>query len=561
VRVLDSSAVAVFSTLQRTFDPLSEQIFVNELRVEDPDGKTVATGKLSDYYVLDERSEEMASHRKVLNVPVAGLRPGFRLVATITRLSLGKLDEFPFYESSFSHGYPVRESLVLLRGDAKGLKFRSRPEVEPEKLAEGLVWRQAEPLVVRYEPLQPKLATFAPMLWMADAASGWRGVVTGYLASIADRLEPDTNVVKLTREILATTRDERDRIRALAEWVQTNCTYKAIEFGRRARIPNKPADVVKSRFGDCKDHATMLQQMLLAAGTQARLALVNHSSPIEQDLPSLDQFDHMIVFVPGEKGLFIDPTDKGSDPGSGSPAGLEQCAALILDETNPRFATIPGEADGQSRIEIQRKVRLTDQEGLTEETIIARGTPAAYLRNYLQALPVSTRRTSFQEQMGLADMELAEFTAEPLELASAPLRIRLVYSVRKQFHRTPERISGALRAAIERDYLGTAPVERRLTPFEIRTPLSVRSVVSVEIPEGFSMEPPATTAVNCDPRFAVCTNAWRVEGRNLVGQFECRKVPGKFNNSEYGRYRETMAHALSLVERELVFVASPRPAN
>ena len=85
--------------------------------------------------------------------------------------------------------------------------------------------------------------------------------------------------------------------------------------------------------------------------------------------------------------------------------------------------------------------------------------------------------------------------------------------------------------------------------------------MSVEIPEGFSMEPPATTAVNCDPRFAVCTNAWRVEGRNLVGQFECRKVPGKFNNSEYGRYRETMAHALSLVERELVFVASPRPAN
>src|SRR5207237_601886 len=76
-------------------------------------------------------------------------------------------------------------------------------------------------------------------------------------------------------------------------------TYKAIEFGRGARIPRAPQEVLRHRYGDCKDHALLLYHLLRNAGTEARLALVRTGSPVRRELPSLDQFDHMVVYLPG----------------------------------------------------------------------------------------------------------------------------------------------------------------------------------------------------------------------------------------------------------------------
>src|SRR5947208_10246143 len=101
-RILDASGVAAFSSFQIAFDPLSEQVFVNEVRVMDSSGKTITTGKVSDYYVLDDRSGTTASQKKVLNIPVPGLQPGCQLALTITRRQLGRMDEFAFLQHSFS---------------------------------------------------------------------------------------------------------------------------------------------------------------------------------------------------------------------------------------------------------------------------------------------------------------------------------------------------------------------------------------------------------------------------------------------------------------------------
>ncbi|HWW00901.1 MAG TPA: transglutaminase domain-containing protein [Candidatus Acidoferrum sp.] len=562
VQLLDSSGVSAFSTLQRPFDPLSEQLFVNEVRVLDRAGNTISTGKLADDYVLDEHPQDIATHRKVLNIPVPGLQPGCQLLATITRRELGKLEEFAFFENPFSGGFPIRESLVLLTGDATGLKYRSAPPGEPEKLREGLCWRCAEPLVVRYEPLEPPLATFAPMLWIADGSARWTALVTNYLASIADRLEPDTAVAEQSRKVVAGADKMAGKIAALGDYVQTNYTYKAIEFGRRARIPNKAAEVMGNKYGDCKDHAVLLQQMLTAAGVPARLALVSHNSPVQQDLPSLDQFDHMIVFVPIDRGLFIDVTDKGSDPVCGSPVGLAGRDALILDRDNPRFATIPGPTEDVCGIELERRLRVVDQESVVgEETVTARGIHAAYLRNFLRQIPPPSRRMVFQQQTGLADVELTDFKAEPLATPREPLVIQYAYTLKKQFHRSKGHLSGVVRAALERTYLAPGPVDNRLTPFEIRIPLRLKSTVSVEIPQGFAAELPADLTPQLDSRFAACTNSWWLEGGSLKARFECRQPEGEFKSSDYTAFRETMAHALSLLEKELVFNAIQGAGN
>ncbi len=100
----DAVGVSAFSTVQTSFDPLEEEIFVNDVRVTDGEGRVLSEGKVADYYTIDDTSERTANHKKILNIPVAGLQPGSRLFVAITRRTAGKLERFPFLKQSFSTG-------------------------------------------------------------------------------------------------------------------------------------------------------------------------------------------------------------------------------------------------------------------------------------------------------------------------------------------------------------------------------------------------------------------------------------------------------------------------
>ncbi len=554
-QILDASGVSAFSTLQIAFDPVAEQIFVNELRVVDATGKTLSTGQVENYYVLDDRAAIGASQKKVLNLPVPGLQPGCQLVAVITRRQSGRFEEFPFLAHSFSVSAPVRESVFFLSGETRGLNYLTSPAVEPVKLPEGLCWRVADPMVARWEPLQPPAANFLPVLWISDASTRWNTVASNYLAFIAERLEPDPELRNQSQKLVAKLDNDDAKIAVLASYVQTNLTYKAIEFGRRARMPNKPADVARNKYGDCKDHSVLLQQMLSAAGISAQLALVHHSSPIQKNLPSLDQFDHMIVYVcAGETGRFVDCTSKGADVAHTIPVGLAGQEALILDARNPRFVTIPDYPADASTVSVEQRIHLTNQNDIVvQETLTLTGVHAVFLREYLLRVPESSRRALLQNQMGMEAAVLTGVRIDSLTAPDKPLRLEFTYSLSKQFRSSNGQLRGVLRAGFARTYLVASPADNRLTPFEITVPMSFESRIYVDAPAGFQAEPLEAMKPGLDPRFAIGEEQVQPQNNGLYLDFKLRQKTGRFKAPDYAAYRDTLAQALSLLEREVVF--------
>ena len=80
LHILDRQGVEDFSTIQFSFDPVIEQLYVNKLEVRDESGKLISSGNPSDYYLVDDRSASgIASTERTLNVPVPGLKPGCTL--------------------------------------------------------------------------------------------------------------------------------------------------------------------------------------------------------------------------------------------------------------------------------------------------------------------------------------------------------------------------------------------------------------------------------------------------------------------------------------------------
>jgi tetratricopeptide (TPR) repeat protein len=554
VNILDSSGAAAFSSVEIPFDPLNQEIYVNSVRVLESNGNVI-TGKVSQFYISDEKDSELVSQKKKLNIPVSGIRPGSILEFMVTLRETGPLKEKPFLEFIFSRGVPVRQSIVYIAGETAGLKFKSSPVMEPVTLGPGRYWLCEDPIVIRPEPLHPPVDEFVPMMCVGDSSADWTDLGKKYFASIEDRLALNEALRAQVQQLTQDLKTEDEKVAVLARHVQTNYIYKGLEFGRRGLMPEKPEQMAQNKYGDCKDHSVMLQQMLEAARIPARLALVNTTAGVQKEMPSLDQFDHMIVYVPGRgTDAFIDCTQKGALLGKGPPYGLAKREAFIVEKDNPRFEQIPPCAAVVSSLASTRLVRLLDGgEVRVEEDANVSGMQGAVLREQLMEMPDTVRRTFFQAHLKDGQAELENWSIENLDNPAAPLQVKLVYKVRNQFHKVDARWLGVVPALLERFYLTYDQVDRRLTPFQLKYPVEFTSKVTMTGPEGWQPQPGVNPDQTIDEPFLAWHCHKEAKGSKLHIEFNCRQKPGTFRADQYGQFREAVSRALAMVGPSAAF--------
>jgi transglutaminase-like putative cysteine protease len=82
-------------------------------------------------------------------------------------------------------------------------------------------------------------------------------------------------------------------------FVQNEIRYEGLELGSNSHLPHTPGDVLKNRYGDCKDKSLLLTRLLAEGGISARPAMVSSDTGkgIANDVPSPASFDHVIARV------------------------------------------------------------------------------------------------------------------------------------------------------------------------------------------------------------------------------------------------------------------------
>jgi transglutaminase-like putative cysteine protease len=86
-------------------------------------------------------------------------------------------------------------------------------------------------------------------------------------------------------------------VRRAIAFVQDEIRYTGLELGAHAYQPYPPSEVIRRRYGDCKDKAVLLVGLLRHLGVEAAPALVNSSTAahVADRLPTPEAFDHVIV--------------------------------------------------------------------------------------------------------------------------------------------------------------------------------------------------------------------------------------------------------------------------
>lgn len=156
--------------------------------------------------------------------------------------------------------------------------------------------------------------------------------------------EDETELKAITDEIISGIDNDYEKARAIFNWVQTNIQYIAFEDGMGGFIPRPAQSVCTRRYGDCKDMANLLRQMLTYAGLDAHLTWIGtRSKPYayaEVPMPIVD--NHMITALALDgQTYFLDATGKYTPFPLPTPMIQGKEAMIGIDEDQFEIRKVP----------------------------------------------------------------------------------------------------------------------------------------------------------------------------------------------------------------------------
>ncbi len=546
VDVTDESGVQSFSSFQLEFNPLHEHVFINRLHVLDEKGKVVSEGDVDDYYVIDDTAEGVASYAKLLVAPVSGLRVGHRIEMTITREDKRVYDEAFFDDFLFSGVFPHDMSAVAVNTSKGEFSWQGSDMVESRKVGDHVIlFTKVAPPKYEYERMQPAVSEFLPYAVFGTGATDWQTEGRDYYQDIATRLEPSDKAKEVLVSLLDGSEDRQRTIAKIVQFVHDELTYHAIEFGVRGQIMPPVEETISNRYGDCKDHSLLLYQLFRAADIPAELALVKSDGALVESLPSLDQFDHMIVYVPAsgsDMEAFYDGTQHSLPPHLAVPSGMAGKQVLILDRDKPRLATIGDYPRPDKTITIVRSVEVRDDgDCQVNEKIEMRDYIGSSLRSFLSLYPASEHQSTLEgllrNQQPQIEFDLID--VHDLEETSRPLVLELDYVIRRAFRRQQQTLFGDCPAIVEDYFFNPTPYKERKTPFRIEAPIHLHSKVFVSVPNGLSLrtESAGTQRRRSDVLASRC-NVARPDQSHVTIDAEMRRRSGLFPASQYADFSQ-----------------------
>ena len=350
-----------FGDFEFTFTPPNEDMTFSACEVRRADGQ-IETLDPDDIHESTGNAPEgyNAPNQKMFSLPHA--EPGSILHVHWQRVSKRFQVPHAFEEVALNAEIPVLALKIEMSVPEKSafhFKFCHQAATDPviAKTTYGLTytWQYQNIPASPQEPLGP--SGESPVL-VASTFPDWAAFADWYRRLIR---ESDTVTPEIAAQARALTKDagtDEEKIAVVTQFV-TNFRYVAIPLGVNSFRPHSAANILKSRYGDCKDKANLLNALLTSLGYKTSLVLVPRFAQAYADLPGF-AFNHAISQVQlNGQVLWIDSTDDVCRIGLLPPGDPGRKVLVVNDPTNT-LAELPKAIARDHRLALQMAVNFPE---------------------------------------------------------------------------------------------------------------------------------------------------------------------------------------------------------
>jgi hypothetical protein len=298
-KVQSEAGVERLGQLVIGYSSANEKLDMDYVRVRKADGSVVnaAASDVQDLTAPIAREAPIYTDLRQKHVTVPGLRPGdvleYRMVWTL---------HTPLAQNHFwvEHDF-IKKNVIVLNDElavnipaTSKVKLKNEPGFEPTVKDEDdrrvYHWKHAnlkpasEEDKDKEENEEPEAEETHPDVQLTTFQS-WDEVGQWYADLQKDRIVPDEKIKVKAEEIISGRTTEKDKVRALYEFVAKNFRYVSLSLGQGRYQPHAAASVMNNQYGDCKDKHTLLASMLAATGLRAYPVLLNSTRKLDVDIP------------------------------------------------------------------------------------------------------------------------------------------------------------------------------------------------------------------------------------------------------------------------------------
>lgn len=501
MEILDARGTAIYSEFNFTFLPGFDRIYLNALNVYDSTMKFKYSISLQNAYITYATELGANNESQMAHFPLPSLEPGDFIYLHLSRTNLDQRDVIPFTDYIPSREIPVGESSFRIYADTSRFVVEEYGPLERIFVKEGKEWRIENPVVIRNELFMPVYRDFGAGL-MLTGKEKWAEVGRDYENLIRHQFRNAVSVREKAFEVRGN-KIGKEALLAIIRWVRENIRYRDVPFGGHSLIPQLSETTLKEYRGDCKDQSLLLKEMLAAIGIPSYLAAIHLSEAGYENLPTIQQFNHMIVYIPAGKNypeMWVDPTDKAGNDRP-VPLDMEGKHALIIDGDNSKIMETPILEDNQEHQASFHHRLFIGENGIAEfrDSLTLKGKFASALRNQLLGKDQKEQEALLTQLLsqGIPDVSISLMKTEHLHDFNQPLIVVTAFSSNLYFGRNAQEIKGHFPNVWERSLMRLPRVNERHHPIRMPheaqfesflTVSSSNASIEIQAPEPFYRE-------------------------------------------------------------------------
>jgi hypothetical protein len=344
VKILDKKGIKDFGEIVIPFSSEHQKLKILYAYTVLPDGKVVKPDKKAFNIVYPPFVSEAPIYSdlkyQTISMPAVTKGAVIKYAFEVETVKPYMKNEF-WAANYFQDEYPVKEATFeAYIPNGKYHRFKvynmTEKEAKPEKRKEGnytvLSWKLSDIPPVKKELNMPPMGELAKKV-VITSLKNWDQVAGWYSDLAREALEPDETIVETVKKITTEKKTREEKIRAIYNFVAQNIRYVGMEFGINGYKPHKASEVLKSRYGDCKDHATLLIAMLKVIGVKGYPVLIPtlRASNMDPEIPVPTAFNHEIAAIETENGFLYMDTTSDNTPLTYLPAGDQGRRVLVVD--------------------------------------------------------------------------------------------------------------------------------------------------------------------------------------------------------------------------------------